>query len=137
MQNLINWVLANPFYIVISVGFIYLIVRIVINTAMTLDESPVDYDSDDSIKQRNNMNMYAGCLGHCAVIYEYTPGIPTISSHPIRFGEIVLINVKVVYGLQSSADILPLLTPHQKDLLSFNVYKEHEARAMLQVKTSY
>jgi hypothetical protein len=139
MQNLFNWVTAHPYkagtllcvMIIFAVSMWYFFA----SRAIPLEEEQLDdYESPEPAvqKERNYINIHAGCLGTCCVVYEYTPGIPTLSGHPIRFGEINLIRVKLSFGLTSSEDILPLLTFHQRDLLAQSVYKEHELRALLQ-----
>jgi len=93
------------------------------------DELHVPHDIEKSMDSIESLTikMYAGCLGTCNIIYQYSAGVPTMEANHV-YADVVLLSVRLVNGLTLSGNVLPMLTDKQTRLLETAVYREHEKR---------
>ena len=89
--------------------------------------TPHDIEKSMDTIESLTIKMYAGCLGTCNIIYQYSAGVPTMEANHV-YADVVLLSVRLVNGLTLSGNVLPMLTDKQTRLLETAVYREHEKR---------
>ena len=133
LQLLIN---ANPaisvFCTIACLLLIVCIYQMWKGTAYSYDikdelRTPHDIEKSMDTIESLTIKMYAGCLGTCNIIYQYSAGVPTMEANHV-YADVVLLSVRLVNGLTLSGNVLPMLTDKQTRLLETAVYREHEKR---------